>query len=365
MSDQPTQPKEEFEESPERPMDAGSQALSEAFKSSFGIVRVLMVFLVLLFIFSGTFKVGPSEQAIKLLFGKPMGEGQAALLGPGLHFSWPYPIASYEKVSITGIQYGSSTAGWYATTPAQEAAGTEPPPGASLNPANDGYVVTADGNIIHSRARVAFHISDPIRYLFGFADASKAITNALDTALVYAAAHYNVDDILTRDIIGFREAVQRHFTALAQSQNLGITVEQCTVQSIPPRQQQVKDAFANVLKAEVTRSKVLNEAHSYENQVLSKANADAASRINQAESERVQRVNEVASRAEQFKALLPNYSANPKLFVQQRLTETLGRVLTNVQDKILVPEDADGSRMEMRYLFNRELPKPKQEATPQ
>jgi len=359
--EEPRQQQDELKEPFERPMDAGSQALSEALKSSFGIVRILMGFLVLLFIFSGTFKVGPNEQAIKLHLGKPVGEGQQVLLGPGLHWSWPYPIDSYQKVSITGIQYGSSTAGWYETTAAQEAAGMEPPAGPSLNPARDGYVVTADGNIIHSRARVAYHISDPIRYLFGFADARSAITNALDTALVYAAAHFNVDDMLTRDVIGFREEVQRQFTQLAQKQNLGITVEQCAVQSIPPRQQQVRDAFANVLKAEVTRSKVLNEAHSYENQVLSKASADAASRINQAESQRVQRVNEVASRAEQFKALLPNYNLNPKLFVEQRLTETLGRVFTNVQDKIMIPEDTAGSRFQNRILLNRELPKPKQE----
>ena len=361
MSDLQTEPKEELKESPERPMDAGSQALSEALKSSFGIVKFLLYGLLILFACSGFFQVGPNQQAVILRLGKPVGEGQAALKGSGVYASWPYPIDENIKVSVTGVQYASSTSGWYATTPAQEAAGTEPPPGGSLNPAQDGYVVTADGNIIHSRARVAFHVSDPIRFLFGFENAAKAITNAMDTALVYAAAHYNVDDILTRDIIGFREAVQRQFTALAQKQNLGITVEQCAVQSIPPRQQQVKDAFANVLKAEVTRSKVLNEAHSYENQVLSRANADAASRINQAESERVQRVNEVASRAEQFKALLPSYNANPKLFVQQRLTETLGRVFTNAQDKILVPEDADGSRFENRLMFNRELPKPKQE----
>ncbi len=361
MIEEPTQLKEELRDSSERPMDAGSQALSEALKSSFGIVKFLMFGLLVVFACSGIFIVGPSQQAVLLRLGKPVGERDKALLGPGPHWSWPYPIDSHEVVSITGIQYGSSTAGWYATTAAQEAAGTEPPAGGTLNPAQDGYVVTADGNIIHSRARVAYHISDPIQYLFGFEDARKAITNALDTALVSAAAHFNVDDILNRDVIGFREDVQRQFTQLAQKQNLGITVEQCAVQSIPPRQQQVKDAFASVLKAEVTRSDVLNKAHSYENQVLSKASADAASLINRAESERVQRVNEVASRAEQFKALLPNYNRNPKLFIEQRLTETVGRVLTNVQDKILIPEDVNGSQYENRILLNRELPKPKQE----
>ena len=38
---------------PETPMDTGSQALSEALRSSFGIVKFVMVILVVLFVFSG------------------------------------------------------------------------------------------------------------------------------------------------------------------------------------------------------------------------------------------------------------------------------------------------------------------------
>ena len=70
---------------PETPVDAGSQALSEALRSSFAIVRFLMVLLVLAFLCSGIFKVGPDERAIKLHLGKPVRGGE--LLGPGLHWS--------------------------------------------------------------------------------------------------------------------------------------------------------------------------------------------------------------------------------------------------------------------------------------
>ncbi len=113
-----------------------------------------------------------------------------------------------------------------------------------------------------------------------------------------------------------------------------------------------------MLKAEVNRNIALNDARTIANQVTNKASADAQGRVNLAESERVQLVNEISGRAKQFSDLLPKYRDNPQLFVQQRLTETLGRVLTNVQDKILVPESADGQTLELRYLFNRELPKP-------
>src|SRR5579864_9258728 len=99
-------PHEEPEQtrSPETPVDAGSQALSEALRSSFAIVRLVMVLLVLVFLASGFFKVEPNEQAIILRFGKPRGEGTKALLGPGLHWSYPYPIDEIQKVSVTAVQ---------------------------------------------------------------------------------------------------------------------------------------------------------------------------------------------------------------------------------------------------------------------
>lgn len=341
-------------------MDAGSQALSEALRSSFAVVKAVMVLLVLVFVGSGFFTVGPQQRVIILRFGKPVGRGEQALLGPGkLHFSFPYPIDECVRVSITGIQKASSSVGWYATTPEQELAGIEPPAGGMLNPAIDGYALTADNNIIHTRAILTYHINDPIRYVFGFANASNAVQNALDNALLYTAAHFAVDDVLTRDVAGFREAVRRRVTELLAKRDLGVAVEQCDVQSVPPRQ--LKDAFVNVLKAELTRGKALDWARSDEIKILSTASADAASRINLAESERKRLVTEVSSRADQFQDLLPKYRANPELFVQQRLAETLGRVFTNAQDKIFVAEAADGNSLELRYNFNREPPKAKSE----
>lgn len=340
----------------DRPIDTGSQALSEALRSSFGIVKLLMVILVLVFIFSGVFQVKQQERAILLHFGKPHGTGEEALLKPGLHWSLPYPIDDHIIVSVSGVQYARSSTGWYNTTPAQEAAGTEPFPAATLNPAAEGYGITADQNVLHSRVTLAYRISDPIVFLFSFTNAPQAITNTLDEALLQTSARYRIDDILRRDRIGFREAVQRRVTELVEKRKLGITVEQCTVESIPPRQ--LKDAFNEVLKAELNRNIALSDARTYANQTTNKASADAQARVNLAESERAQLVSEISSRAEQFSELLPKYRENPELFAQQRLTETLARVLTNVTDKILVPESRDGKPIELRYNLNRELPKP-------
>jgi membrane protease subunit HflK len=341
---------------PETPMDAGSQALAEALRSSFAIIKVVMVLLVLLFLASGFFTVGPQQRAILLRFGRPVGEGEKALLGPGLHWSLPYPIDESILVSISGLQQIKSTVGWYAMTAEQELSGVEPPVGGPLNPVVDGYAITADSNIIHSRATLTYRIKDPIRYVFSFVNASNAVQNTLDNALLYAASRFRVDDILTRDIAGFQESVRRRATQLADQQDLGIVIEQCVVQSVPPRQ--LRDAFANVLKAEVMRSKVLNEARSAENQLTNKASADAESLLNLAQSERTRLVRDTSAEAKRFQEILPQFRDHPALFAQQRLTETLGRVLTNVQDKIFLADSADGKPKELRLLLNREVQNP-------
>src|ERR1044072_3078349 len=58
---------------PERAQeDAGSAALSEALRSSFAIVKVLMIVLVIAFFASGIFTVNSQQKAIILRFGKPV-----------------------------------------------------------------------------------------------------------------------------------------------------------------------------------------------------------------------------------------------------------------------------------------------------
>ena len=340
------------------PVDAGSQALTEALRSSFAIVRVVMVLLVLVFLGSGFFKIEPNERAMILRFGKPHGQGTSALLGPGLHWSYPYPIDEVEKVSVTGVQKVNSTVGWYATTPEQELAGTEPMAGPSLNPAVDGYTLTADANIVHVRSTLSYHVVDPVRYTFSFVAASNVVQNALNNAIVFASANFKVDEILTKDRIGFQGAIEKRATELLDKENVGVVVDQCDVQTTWPRQPAVQAAFNAVTSAQIERDQKLQEASSYTNQVLTAAVATSNAIVNLAEAQRAQYVNDISSRATNFLNILPWYKTNADLFVQQRFNETMGRVLTNIEEKIYVPERLDGKTRDLWLLLNREPPKP-------
>jgi hypothetical protein len=71
-----------------------------------------------LFLFRLFHRSARQEKAVILRFGKPVGEGQKALLTAGLHWSLPYPIDEVVRIPISEIQQiVASNNGWYLTTP--------------------------------------------------------------------------------------------------------------------------------------------------------------------------------------------------------------------------------------------------------
>lgn len=328
--------------------DSGSQALSEALRSSFGIVKIIMVVLVIVFIGSGIFTVPPNQKAVVLRFGKTSSAAKNQLLGPGLHWSWPYPIDEKVFIPISEIQTVTSSVGWYATNPD----GSEAQVGQSLNPALDGYALTADGNIIHARVTLDYQITDPINYVLNFKDAKEIVTNALDNALLDAAAQFNVDDAVRLERGAFKDKVVQLFSRAVEQQQLGIVVGSSKLESIPPRQ--VNEAFNAVTAAEQESSTTNNAARSAASTMLSAALSESNSIINTATSDRAKLLSNIRAESTNFLDRLPAYERNPQLFRQLLLTETWRKVLANADDKEVMPDRADGKSRELRLQLNRE-----------
>jgi membrane protease subunit HflK len=352
--------------------EAGSQAFSEALKSSFTIVKVVMVILVIVFFASGIFTVPSGGSAIVLRFGKPVGGANGRLLGPGLHWAFPYPVD--EIVPIPGGQLHTvrSTAGWYATSPEMEASKSEPEPGLSLNPATDGFTLTADGNIIHVRSQLRYRIDNPIRYIFGFsngtndshfAGASNLVQNALNNALFHTSARYTVDQALA-DRTGFKERVLARVNDLVTEQNLGIKVESADLDLIAPRQ--VKPKFDEVTTASQEADNARSTAQGYANEIVSRAQGEAAALVNAGVVASNQVVQAVQAETKYLTDQLPYFQRDPQLYFKRLQIEALQRILTNVNvhDKWVMLDGPEGKPREIRLQLNRgpQKLKPKQAA---
>lgn len=332
--------------------DASSQALAEAFHSSFRIVKLLMAVLVLVFLCSGMFVVQPNQQALVLLFGRPLGVGAEQLRGPGWHWAWPYPINEVVRIRTGEIQTASSTSGWHATTPEMEALNQEPPAMGLLRPEGDGYLLTADGNIIHARATVKFRITDPVQYTFAFASAPSILTNLLNNALIHTAARMTADAALYRDKTGFRDRVLERVKARVAELELGITLEPSDVESKAPVD--VRAAFEAVNAAEQERSRKISDALGYRDQITSKALGEADAILARSIGSSNRLVTSVDAEARAFSDQLPEYLRDPALFRDRLLAARLSRVMTNTQEKFFLPARAPGQSREIRLELSRE-----------
>jgi modulator of FtsH protease HflK len=330
--------------------DAGSQALAEALRSSFVIVQIVMVGLVLVFLGSGFFTVGPQEKAVILRLGKPVDGGR--LLGPGAHWAWTSPIDDVVKLHITSLSHAESSVGWYLT--AQERAGgaPKPPPLAKLNPANTTYALSADTNIVHVMAAAQYTITDPIAFHFNFVDAPAFITNALNNALLRASSEFRVDGILGTNRARFRERVQQQVNELIESEHLGVSVGQVDVFSSPPLKLEAK--FNEVDQAVAKGLSLQAQAKTYDTTNVATARGEADTHVKVADAARKRKVDMMAAQADTFLKLLGQYERNPALFKRIRQMAALENVYTNALDKIIVPPNSH----ELRLQINREPQEP-------
>ena len=337
----------------EAPMeDAGTQALSDALASSFRFIRALMIILVVVFLGSGIFTVNPNEMAVLLRLGKPVGSGSDAILRPGLHWSFPSPIDEIVRIPVGESRTVEATNCWYQVTPEMEISGGLPPSLSTLQPGVDGYALTSDGNIIHARATAKYRIADPLRYAFGFRGATNILENALNNAVLYAAARHTAEEALYKDKTGFQDAVRRRFVQTIEKANMGIQLEPIQVQAFPPMY--VKEAFDQVLEAEQALSEARNTAQGEADEITRKAVGEGRALISDGITRSNMLVQTLRAEAEAFSDQLADYQRTPRLFRERLLVETMSQVLTNVNDKWLLPESRDGGRRQIRLMLNRE-----------
>jgi membrane protease subunit HflK len=336
-------------QSPPTGEDAGSQALAEALRSSFFIVKIIMIVLVVAFLGSGIFTVGPQQRAIVLRLGKPVGEGERALLNPGFHWGFPPPIDEVVKIPFTALQTADSSVGWYQSSEDRRK-NVPAMPLSSMDPAVTSYALTADTNIIHVWATVRYRITDPTHFYFDFTNGAVFVTNALDNALLYAASQFPVDDILRINRTGFREAVTERLRQLVQEEHLGITLEsQLGVDVSAPLS--LVDKFNAVDAANLRRDNIRSQAESYATRTRATARGTAATRVDRADSARSGLVAMVDAEAKKFSDVRAEYERDPEFYQRLRQMTVLEQVYKNAQEKILEPHS---NARELRLNLSRE-----------
>jgi regulator of protease activity HflC (stomatin/prohibitin superfamily) len=243
-------------------LDPANQSLAEALGLVFRLLQLAMIVLFAVFAFSGFQSVKENESGIRLLFGKASGER----LTPGPQFSAPYPLGELIKVDMGAARLDIDEAFWprlneqqRRQTPAQLAGQGR----FQLKPGEDGSLITADENLVHTKWQAIYQRRDPESYIRNIApEAERQIVQAaIQRGVVRAIAQVQIDPFLRQT--SEQAMVVHRARELAQATldeiESGIQIERLILEErIPPLF--VLQDFAGVQSAEQGALKARIEA---------------------------------------------------------------------------------------------------------
>lgn len=275
--------------------DAATSELAGALRRSFGVLKLVMFVLVVLYLLSGWFSVERGERAVIYRFGDIVGRGEpGAVRDEGWHWSWPFPVDSH--VTVSTAQRTLPISFMLDVSDKERASGTINARYGALSPQRDDYLVTGDENIIHASFEIRYEIDENaiIDYLQNVYDmpAPKPesgatrpdyeqrpeytiLTNLARNAAIEAAVNWEAMAVLQNRQESFLRDIESNLRRLLdelaeKGTPLGIRLsdsggviarKQLELEAImPPRQ--TKDAFDRVFTAEQRKSQLIALARS-------------------------------------------------------------------------------------------------------
>ncbi len=328
--------------------DPGRAALADALRVSFRLLIVTMLLLGAAYLLSGIYIVQEHQRAYVLVFGRITGVGDERVKGPGLHWTWPKPIAEIIRVPAERIHSIEIDTLWHHDTTRGDRAHMRPRSPA-LRPGIDGYTLTGDANILHSQWAVRYTLRDPETYLFRIADAEDVLRKELDRAATRISHQWAVDAALRTDIESFRQDVDRELRSRLHELDLGLQLHRLDLLSVtPPRQ--VASAFESVIEAEQDRSRLVSAARAHAARVHNETKGETSRIAAEARAERQRIVSEAEADADFFRAVLQEFRDNPEVITATLWQNRIRTVLQKADAQYVVHERDDGMQ-ELRLLI--------------
>jgi modulator of FtsH protease HflK len=278
-----------------------------------GIALIVLV-AVVLWGFSGFFRVEPDELGVVLRFGKFVREVQ-----PGLNYHLPYPIET--ALTPPALRVNKTDVGIRAVEDMRRGTSVRELPEESL-------MLTGDENIVDVDFSVLWRVkpNQVGNYLFNVQNPEGTVKAVAESAMREVIGRSNIQPILTGARQTIETAVQALMQKILDDYGAGILVQQVQLQKVDPPTQ-VLDSFRDVQAARSDLERAQNEAQTYANRVVPEARGRAAKILQDAEAYREQTVAEAKGETSRFLQIYEQYKKAPGVTRERMYLETLERVL--------------------------------------
>ena len=283
--------------------------------------------MVMIWLASGSYIVGPDQRGIVLRFGK-----HVASTDPGFHWHWPYPLETVLRPKVTEVQ--RAEIGFRSIDPG--------PPARYADVASESLMLTGDENIIDIDLVVQYRIADPVKYLFNVRHLSDTVKAASEAALREVIGRRHIDEALTVGKLEIQEETKALLQSILNTYESGLQIVAVQLQEVQPPKQ-VIDAFKDVASAREDKARFINEAEGYRSAIIPEVRGQVEMILRQAEAYRAEKIHRAQGEAQRFLQVLGEYQAAKEITRKRLLLETLEEVLPRM-DKIIL-EDRAGTNV--------------------
>jgi membrane protease subunit HflK len=311
-------------------------------------IALIVLAAIVLWGFSGFYRVEPDEIGVVLRFGKYVpGE-----VPPGLNYHLPYPIET--ALTPPALRVNKTDVGMRAVEDVRRGPSVRELPEESL-------MLTGDENIVDVEFSVLWRVkpNNVAEYLFNIQNPEATVKAVAESAMREVIGRSNVQPLLTGLRQSVETAVQEQMQKTLDSYGAGILIQNVQLQKVDPPSE-VIDSFRDVQAARSDLERAQNEAQTYANRVVPEARGRAAKITQDAEAYREQTVAEAKGETSRFLQIYEQYKKAPEVTRKRMYLETMERVLGENSKTIIDPGPPSGPGV-VPYLPLTELPAPRQQ----
>ena len=293
-------------------------------------ITPVVIGVILLWLATGIYIVGPDEVGVVRTFGK-----YTRVVQSGLNWKFPAPIEVVNTPKVTEvkrIEIGFRTLknGQYRQVE------------------KESLMLTGDENIVDAEMIVQYKIKDPVAYLFRIVGPELTVREAAEASLRTVVGRNKIDETLTTGKFTIQEETKNQLQSILDNYNSGIHVVAVQLQDVSPPKE-VIGAFKDVASAKEDKNRMINQAEGYRNDVIPKARGEGEAMIRDAEGFKESRIKRAEGDASKFTTILKEYRKAKSITEKRLYLETMEKVLPDIE-KIIVPDKNSGNMLNLLNL---------------
>ena len=314
---------------------ASSPVLS-SFEGALGYLRWLLPILSVGYLLSGVIVVGSDEVAVVMRFGKLSGGSAAsAQKFAGMHYTLPRPIDEVVRLKVKKV-YELDIGELHSS------GGSSPWPSETIDPTEEGYVLTGDRNVIQVALTARYLIADPVSFALQQYSPEELLKSTIMAATVRTMGEVEVDSVLSEGRAEFIVTVVQRAQERLDRTSSGIDLVSIEVADLAPPVQ-VKDDFEQVQAAFIDMQTQVTEAKRVRELEIPKAQAERNQDLREAEVYAAELLAQARGDVGMWNDLYAEYRQNPKVVRDRLYYENVEVFLSAASRLRFVPPPSNGS----------------------